>query len=416
MIKRIIIGVVLLGAVAGITVAGLRPRPPKATSVDVTAASRASITRTVTAAGKVASSTTVKINSNVTGDLIELNVKVGDPVHPGQVLGRVDPTRYKAQVKSDQAAQRAAEADVGVQKVQLAHDQAELARVQGLVDKGMSSAAELEQQKSVVAGDGAKLAASQQRADQAKGQLDASRDALNKCTLTSPTEGQVIELDRQLGERVRGSDLSEDVVMVLATLSKMEVQVEVGEHEVVFLHVGDPAKIQLDALEGKTFDGTVTEIGQNAIIRNAGTEAEVVSFPIKVALSARPPRSLPGMNATVRVATATHDNALVLPIQAVTVRPEKVLAKLKGASETSLEVADPSSATSDFAKVVFVVQDGKAKLRRVKTGLSSENDVEILGGLKQGEQVVSGPYRTIAKELKDGDAVKANASAAAQGT
>jgi len=404
--KRIVIGVLLLAAVVGITIAGVRPHPPKPAEVELAKVARQSITRTITAAGKVAASTTVKINSNVSGDLVELNVKVGDKVAHGQVLARVDPTRYKAQVKSDQAALAAAQADVSVQKVQLAHDQVELGRIEGLHAKGMASEAEVEQQKSLVAGDAAKLAAGQQRADQAKGQLAASSDYLAKCTLASPIDGEVIELDRQLGERVRGSDLSEDVVMVLATLSEMEVKVEVGEHEVVYLHQGDKADVELDALEDKHFTGHVIEIGQNAIIRNAGTEAEVVSFPIRVALDARPPGGLPGMNATVHVASETHDHALVLPIQAVTVRPEKVLAKAPAPSETSIKTADSSAKPSEFAKVVFVVADGKATLRRVHTGLSSESDIEITDGLKEGDTVVAGPYRTVSKELKDGESVK----------
>jgi HlyD family secretion protein len=113
------------------------------------------------------------------------------------------------------------------------------------------------------------------------------------------------------------------------------------------------------------------------------------------------------MSATVRVATETHDKAVVLPIQAVTVRPEKVLAKGPAPSETSIKVADPTAVKSELAKVVFVMKDGKVELRQVHTGLSSETNVEIVDGLSEGEEVVSGPYRTVSKELKDGDAVHA---------
>ena len=406
MIKRIVIGVVLLGAVVGITIAGLKPKPPKPTDVQISKASRESITRTITSAGKLASSTTVKINSNVSGDMVELNVKVGDKVHKGEVLAKIDPTRYRAEAKSAQAALSAAQADVSVLKVQLEHDQAEMERVNALHAKGMSSDAEVEQQKSAVSGDDAKLAAAQQRADQAHGQLDEANDYLAKCTLAAPIDGEVIELDRQQGERVRGSDLSEDVVMVLATLSQMEVKVEVGEHEVVYLHLGDKADVELDAIEGKKFPGQVIEIGQNAIIKNPGTEAEVITFPIRVALDQRLPGALPGMSSTVRVATETHEKAVVLPIQAVTVRPEKVIAKSPPPSETSLKTTDANTATkNDMAKVVFVLKDGKAQLREVHTGLSSETDVEIVDGVQEGEEVISGPYRTVAKELKDGDPV-----------
>jgi len=263
----------------------------------------------------------------------------------------------------------------------------------------------VEQQQSVVAGDVGRQAASARRADQARAFLEEANDSLAKCTLVPPIDGEVIQLDRELGERVRGSDLSEDVVMILATLSQMEVKMEVGEHEVVYLHVGDQAKVELDAIEDKEFTGQVVEIGQNAIVRNRGTEAEVTTFPIRVALDQRPPGGLPGMSATVRVATETHENAIVLPIQAVTVRPDKP----EGAPPESGDAktaAAPTAAKPELKKVVFVVKDEVAQLRHVRTGLSSETDIEILDGLTESEAVVSGPYRTIAKELKHGDPVR----------
>jgi HlyD family secretion protein len=409
MIKRIIIGVLLLGAIGGITYSGLKPKPPKPTEVSLAKVGKESITRSVSAAGKLASATTVKINSNLSGDLVELNVKVGDKVTHGQVLARIDPTRYKAQVKSDMAAVSAAQAEIEVEKVAVAHADAELARIQALAQKGLSSAAEVEQGKANLDGEKAKLASAEQRAGQAQGQLEQSKDLLSKTTLASPIDGEVIELDRQLGERVRGSDFSEDVVMVLATLSQMEVRVEVGEHEVVYLQTGNKADVELDALEGKRFPGQVIEIGQNAIIRNPGTEAEVTSFPIRVALDNRPPGALPGMSATVHVATETHPSALVVPIQAVTVRPEKMIAKPTGPSETQVKINPPpeqgTPSKNELAKVVFMVHDGKAQLRRVKVGLSSDTSVEILEGLNEGDEVIEGPYRTLAKEIKDGDAV-----------
>jgi HlyD family secretion protein len=425
MVKRIIIGILLALAVVGITVAGVIPRPPAPVEVQLAMAVRQTITRTITAAGKLESATTVKINSNVSGDVIELNVKVGDRVTRGQILARVDPTRNRALSRSAQAALSAIEADAAVARVQVERDRAELARITGLNAKGMASSAEVDQLKSQVAGDESRLVAASRRADQARAQLEEASDYLAKCTLVSPIDGEVIQLDRELGERVRGSDLSEDVVMVLATLAQMEVKVEVGEHEVVYLHLGDKALVQLDAIEDVEFHGRLMEIGQNAIVRNRGTEAEVTSFPVRVGLDARPPGALPGMSATVRVETETHDNAVVLPIQAVTVRPEKTLVKKtegvvvaavdkkpgegKPAPATATDARGPEpkaeSGRNELKKVVFVVKEGKAELRQVKTGLSSETSIEIVDGVADGEQVISGPYRTIAKELADGDPV-----------
>ncbi len=152
-----------------------------------------------------------------------------------------------------------------------------------------------------------------------------------KTTLTSPIDGNVIELSREVGERVRGSDFSEDVVMTIAALSAMEVKIEVGEHEVVHLKTGQPAEVTLDALEGESFQGSVVEIAQKALIKNPGTEAEVTTFPVTVALDSRPPGVLPGMSAEVRISAETHNDAVLVPIQAVTVRSEKLAAGLQGA-------------------------------------------------------------------------------------
>jgi HlyD family secretion protein len=298
---------------------------------------------------------------------------------------------------------------VALAKVSVGRAEADLRRSDGLAQKGLASAAEIEQLKSTLEGEKAKLASAEQRVAQMQAQLDEAKDFLTKTTLSAPIDGEVIELDRQRGERVRGSDFSEDVVMVLAALSQMEVKVEVGEHEVVYLRQGNKAEVEVDALEGKRFPGQVIEIGQNAIIRNPGTEAEVTSFPIRVALDARPPGALPGMSATVRVATETHGGALVLPIQCVTVRPDKVVkagppSEVQTQAQSSPEQGEARK--SELAKVVFLVRDGKAQLKPVKTGLSSDTSVEVLDGLAEGDEVVEGPYRTLAKELKDGDPVK----------
>jgi HlyD family secretion protein len=409
MIKRIIIGLVLVGAVVAITMQGLKPRPPKATDVSVAKAQKGTITRTITAAGKLNSTTTVRINSNISGDLVELDVAVGDRVKKGQVLGRIDPTRYRAQVKSSTAALAAANGDVAVERVAIAKATDDLKRLQGLFDKGLSPAAELEQGQHALDAETARLTSSLQRVTQSQAALDESLDFLNKTTIVSPIEGEVIELDRQRGERVRGSDLGEDVIMVLAALAKMEVKVEVGEHEVVYLHQDDKATVELDAFDGKSFTGQVIEIGQNAIIKRAGTESEVTTFQIRVGLDARPPGALPGMSSTVRIATETHKDTLVVPIQCVTVRAAKLIAQAAPPPENKLAAApadgQAAPAKKEQSKAVFVMADGVAKLREVTTGLSSDTQVEILSGLKEGDTIIEGPYRTLAKELKDGDRV-----------
>jgi HlyD family secretion protein len=276
-----------------------------------------------------------------------------------------------------------------------------------LFKKGLASSADVDKARADFDGATARLGSARERHIQATGSHEEALNNLSKTTLVSPIDGSVIQLSREVGERVRGSDFSEDVVMILAALTTMEVKVEVGEHEVVYLQPGQKADIIVDALEGQTFAGRVTEIAQNALIKNPGTEAEVTSFPVKVALDARPPGTLPGMTAEVRVAAEMHPDTIVVPIQSVTVRAEKNLPDAKMPVEGSSTALVAKKRGDTLAKVVFVVgEDNRVHVRRVRTGIASESEIEILDGVQVGERVIEGPYRTLAKDLKDGDPVR----------
>ncbi len=400
------IAAALFLAVAAITLGGLRQRPPPAVEVQFAKAKRGSITRTVTGAGKVEAVTTVKISSNLSGDLIVLNVKEGDPVARGQLLGQIDRRRFEAASKQALAAQSAARADAQVSQVEVERATADFARVETLVGKGLASAAELDKVRADRDAALARLASAKERHTQAAAAHEEAQTNLSKTTLVSPIDGTVIEKSREVGERVRGSDFSEDVVMTLAALNAMEVKIEIGEHEVVYLRQGQKAEISVDALEGQTFEGVVTEIAQKALVKNPGTEQEVTTFPIKVALTSRPPGVMPGMSAEVRVVTETRNSTIVIPIQAVTVRSDKNLGDAPAMVETTTGLS-AKKRTETLAKVVFVVDGaGKAKPRRVRTGIASDTEMEVLDGLQEGEKIVEGPYRTLAKDLKDGDRVE----------
>ncbi|MFL5343947.1 MAG: efflux RND transporter periplasmic adaptor subunit [Hyalangium sp.] len=402
--KAVIAGVLFLGA-AAITAGGLKERPPPTVEVQISKAHKGTITRTITGAGKVQAATTVKISSNLSGDLVALGVKEGDRVTKGQVLGKIDRRRYEASVNQARASQNASKADVQVSAVEAQRAAAEYVRVEGLVNKGLASTAELEQAKANKDTADARVAAAQQRFEQAAAAYDAASTDLAKTTLTSPIDGNVIELSREVGERVRGSDFSEDVVMTIAALSAMEVKIEVGEHEVVHLKPGQPAEVSVDALEGDSFQGSVVEIAQKALIKNPGTEAEVTTFPVTVALDSRPPGVMPGMSAEVRISAETHNEAVLVPIQAVTVRSEKILPDYKPPVEGGGLTAKRK--TESLAKVVFVVDaDNKAQIRRVRTGIASDTELEILEGLQDGDRIIEGPYRTLSKDLNHGDAVR----------
>ncbi|WP_141618413.1 efflux RND transporter periplasmic adaptor subunit [Myxococcus sp. AB036A] len=401
--KGAIAGALFLGA-AAITAGGLKDRPPPSLEVQLSKARKGTITRTITGAGKVQAATTVKISSSLSGDLVELAVKDGEAVTKGQVLGRIDPRLYQAAHKQALASLNASRADVQVAEVEVGRAQLELARVEDLAKKGLSSAAEVDTARATKNTADARLASAKQMLARNMAIVDQAQTDLTRTTLVSPIDGNVIELSREVGERVRGSDLSEDVVMTIAALSAMEVKFEVGEHEVVHLKPGQPAEITLDALEGQTYSGSVVEIAQKALIKNEGTEAEVTSFPITVALDTRPPNVLPGMSSEVRISAETHNDVVLVPIQAVTVRSERSLPDYKAPIEGGGLTA---KRTESLAKVVFVVDSSnKAQVRRVQTGIASDTELEIVSGLNDGDRVIEGPYRTLSKELNDGDIVR----------
>jgi HlyD family secretion protein len=395
-------------AVAAVVVASLRPTPEPPLAVQSAIARKGPITRVVTATGKLQAATEVKLSSSITGDLLELAVKEGDHVRRGRVLGRIDSRRYAAQVAQQDAARASAVADRRTQAVQVTQLEQELGRVERLAATGNASPAELEVARSNLAGGRARVEAAQGRIDQADAALREARHFLSLTTLVAPIDGVVTSLVKKVGERVRGSDFSEDVLLVISTLSQMEAKVEVGEHEVVFVKEGDPAEIEIDAFPDQRFPAQVVEVARNATVKNAGTEAEVTTFFVRLALTQPVPGALPGMSGQASISTDTHDAAIVVPIQAVTVRPERDLAAGgKGKDPSDRAPPPPPGAAKKprrepLRKVVFVIRDGVARLRPVETGLASDTELEIVSGVAEGEKVVEGPYRILSREIGDG--------------
>jgi HlyD family secretion protein len=358
----------------------------------------------------------VKLSSNITGDLLELDVKEGDRVRKGQVLGRIDARRYAAQVSQQEAARSSAVADQQTQRVQVTQLEQELARVERLAATGNASPAEVEKARSELAGGRARVDAAAGRLAQADASLRAARHYFSLTTLTAPIDGVVTTREKQVGERVRGSDFSEDVILVISTLSQMEVKVEVGEQEVVYVKEGDTAEIEIDAFPERKFPAAVVEVARNATVKNQGTEGEVTTFFVRLALTEAVPDALPGMSAQARIATDTRDQAVAVPIQAVTVRPEReVVPGGPPASERPLPQPPPAPGKKPkrepLQKVVFVIQDGVARIRPVETGLASDTEIEITSGLSEGEKVVEGPYRILSRDLADGKPVTEEAAA-----
>ena len=424
---RWILAGLVVALVGFATVMGLRPKAPPPVEVTTSAAKKGTVTRVVTAAGHLQARETVKVSSNVTGDLLSLSVKEGDHVNRGQVLGQIDKRFYETQVTQFRGAVASARASIAQIEVAIEQDKRDVERMRRLTDERLASAAELDKLVTQLKMDEGRLAAQKELVAQNVGQLETALYNLSRATLTAPIDGTVLELSHKVGERIRGSDFSEDVVMLMGGLADMEVKAEVGEHEVVAIHVGDDTAVEIDAIPDKQFKGHVVAVGKNAQIKNPGTDAEVTTFFVRVGLDVPPESALPGMSSAVSISTATHDNVVMIPIQAVTSREAKKKEQKAAPREGEIKVADATTttgtsgtnggygkddpptkaATGKPVKVVFVVdKDGVTQMREVQTGIASRTDVEVLSGIAEGETVVDGPYRTLARELQEGQKVK----------
>src|SRR5712675_1015362 len=330
--RWIIAGIVLAG-VAAATVQGLRPRPPPPVEVTTSIARRGAITRLVTAAGHLQAHQTVKVSSNISGDLLSVAVKEGDHVARGQVLGQIDRRLQEAQVQQFRAGVSNARASIDQILATIAQDKNDLQRTRTLVEHKLTSQSDLDKALTQLKVDEGRLAAQKELVAQNHGQLETALYNLSRATLTAPIEGTILEIQHKVGERIRGSDLSEDVVLIMGGLTDMEVKAEVGEHEVVGIHEGDEATIEIDAIP----------------------DQEVTTFFVRVAFAEPPESALPGMSSAVSIAVATHDNVVSVPIQAVTSREPKKKEQKSAPREGTLVAAGrggPTATESDAPPAV----------------------------------------------------------------
>ncbi len=409
-VRWIFAGLVIV-VVTLIAISSLQPRETPPVSIHTATAARTSITRTVSGAGKLEPERKINVSSNITGVLLELNVEIGSEVTKGQAIGQIDTSRYKAQYQQAQAQLRSSEAETQRARANVSYLISEEKRAQQLVESKVAGHSELDRARSARALAAAELKAAEGRAKMASAALSEARSALGWATLTAPAAGTVLSINHRAGERVRGSDFAEDVILVLGSIGEVDVKLEVGEQDVVYVKPGQTATIEIDAFGDRTFPGKVIDAGRDAIVKNEGTENEVTSFPVWVALDEAPPRALSGMSAQVTISTESHKDVVVVPIQAVTVRPaggkaaDGKAAGGKAGEAAAGKAGEAPAGKSKLDKVVFVVKDGVVSRRAVQVGLTSDSHVEITRGLAQGEVVVEGPYRTLARELEDGAAV-----------
>ena len=375
-------------------------------SVQTETVANRTITQVVSATGKINPVFQVKITAEATGEIVALPIREGDDVKKGQLLLRIKPDIYEAQRNSAEARLSQAKAQLSSTKAQLDKVEAEYKRVQGLFEKGLASDSEIETAKSTYLQTLGSFNSQKSMVTQSEASLQEAIENLNRTYIYAPMDGTISKLNVELAERVIGSAFQGTELLTVADLSKMEATVDVDENDVVLVSLGDTAKIKIDAFGDKVFKGLVTQIGNSASTTGLGTQDEVVNFEVEIRLSNPDNKIRPGMSCDADIETETKHNVISVPIQSVTARV-KEQPKMQEEDEDAAVVKTTNRAFKQNKpqEVVFIVDNGKAKMVPVKTGISDDTYMEIESGLTSGENVVSGPYRAISKELEDGKTV-----------
>lgn len=389
----IVLGVLVLG---GIVFASIKAgRGDKGARVYAEAARRRDIAQIVKATGSIDPKEKVNISAHVVGKIEKLFVQEGDRIEAGKPFLRLEQQAYiaqrdqwAAQVRSFTTAVAKAEANLADARVKLAR--AENLNRQGILPLDQLQAAQLQETSARLAVDEAKEAVSQARANLVK-----AEDDLTKTTIYAPISGRVVKLNAEQGEVVVSGTMNNpgSVIGTIADLSQILAKVDVDETEIVDVKVGQETVIKVDAIPGRQYHGKVMEVGSSGYSKPA--QPDVTFFEVKVLLADADERLRPGMSVRSEIKAASHPQALVVPIQAVVERPP-----LPQNPEKQTE----TGAADEEIKVIFRVEKGTARQVPVATAISDETHVEITSGLKPGDLIVTGPYRTL-RDLKDGDLV-----------
>jgi HlyD family secretion protein len=366
---------------------------------------RMSIVETVTATGRIQPETQVNISADVSGKIIRLEVEEGDRVEKGQLLLELDRERHSAVVESSEANLRMSQSNSRVTLENLNKAEKDLVRIRELFDQDLETQAQLDAAEAAYQADKARYQSALNQVEQVRAGLKQSTDDLSKTRIYSPMSGTISQLNKEVGEIAVGSQFQSDVIMVLSNLSGMEALVDVDENDIVSVSLADTATIEVDALPDSEAKGVVTEIASSAKVSGQGTTDQRTEFEVKITVIDPVTELRPGMTCSCDVVTETREAALGVPIQCVAVRPLEQLespAVAEGGDANSADGAEWNPDKDGFVEIVWVFSGGKAHARQVKTGIQSDTHIEIIEGLEEGDEVVTGSYRAISRDLQHG--------------
>jgi len=412
----IIIGAVVALIIVLITLSktGIIGKNDNAIEVDTAKANEITIIETVSATGKIQPEIEVKISSQVSGEIIDLPIKEGQVVKKGDLLVKINPDLYTSGLNRSISNYAGTKSGLNQADASFKEAEASFQRNKTLYEKGIISKSDWD--KAIAAFEVAK--ANKQSAyynvQSASATVKEAKDNLGRTTIYSPNDGTISKLSVELGERILGTQqMAGTELLRVANLNNMEVEVDVNENDIVKINIGDETKIQVDAYLKKEFKGVVTSISNSA--SSATSADQVTNFKVKVRILKESYQDLiegkpetyspfrPGMTATVDIITKRKVNVIGIPISSVVIKSDTT-------ATPKIEVSDSGdkvkSKSDKKLECVFVKVGDKAKIRIVKTGIQDDTNIEILSGLKKGDEVITGPYVTVSKDLNSGDKVK----------
>jgi HlyD family secretion protein len=453
--KKLIFTIIIL-AVGALVLVALFHKRPVVYTVQMDKVVRRNLTELVTASGKIEPVKEVKISPEVSGEIIELPVKEGDRVKKGDLLVHIRPDNYLAARDSSYSNYKYAMANSNTAAANLEKAKIDFDRNDALFKQRLISDSDYLTAKTTLDVARASLAGATEQVGMAYASLQSSESDLSKTKIFSPLDGTVSELNSQLGERVVGTAMMAGTeIMTVADLTNMEARVDIGEVDVVLIAIGQKVHLEVDAFKDRKFEGVVTDIADSAKNNDTGTTAggggssssspqDATKFQVKIRLLAHE-MFLPGMSVSSDIETRSRTNVLTIPIQCVTMRPPKTPASTNNLETNALMLAsgDPHGAATNSTnragtnavlattmgtntntysadprkagelmkpvQVVFVVHGDHVDAVPVQTGIEDDNYIEVVSGLQEGDQVVSGGSKTINRELQDGSKVTTGA-------
>jgi HlyD family secretion protein len=382
--------------------------------VEISKANEITIVETVSATGKIQPEVEVKISSQVSGEIIDLPVKEGQVVKKGDLLVKINPDVYTSGLNRSVSNYSGTKSGLDQADASFKEAQASYERNKTLYDKGIISKSDWDKATASFEVAKANRHTAYFNVQSASASVKEAKDNLGRTIIYSPNDGTISKLSVELGERILGTQqMAGTELLRVANLNNMEVEVDVNENDIVKINIGDEAKIQVDAYLKKEFKGIVTSISNSA--STTTTADQVTNFKVKVRILKESYMDLikgkpetyspfrPGMTATVDVITKRKQNVIGIPISSVVIKSDTTATKPFAMADDKNKVKSKSDKKYEC---VFVKVGDKAKIRIVKTGIQDDTNIEILSGLNKGDEVITGPYVTVSKELNSGDKIK----------